>query len=70
MRLQNNLSETFNLQELRQMAQYDLRIDYETFADTKPVFVMELLTYMQRRGRLYELAEVCQRLRPHVQWVS
>ncbi|MCL4265994.1 MAG: SIR2 family protein [Anaerolineae bacterium] len=69
LRLQTNLSDTFNLQELRQMAQYELRIDYETFADTKPVFIMELLTYVQRRGRLYELAEVCQRLRPHVQWM-
>ncbi len=69
LRLQTNLSDTFNLQELRQLAQYELRIDYETFADTKPVFIMELLTYMQRRGRLYELAEVCQRLRPNVVWL-
>lgn len=69
MRLQMNLSDTFNLQELRQMAQYELKIDYETFTDTKPTFILELVTYMQRRGRLYELAEVCQRLRPHVQWM-
>lgn len=69
LRLQSNLSDAFNLQELRQLAQYELRIDYETFADTKPVFIMELLTYVQRRGRLYELAEVCQRERPHLQWL-
>jgi hypothetical protein len=50
------------------MAQYELRIDFETFSDTKPAFILELVTYVQRRGRLYELAEVCQRLRPQVQW--
>ncbi|GIK57522.1 MAG: hypothetical protein BroJett015_31850 [Chloroflexota bacterium] len=69
LRLQSNLSDTFNLQELQQMTQYDLRIDYETFPDTKPAFILHLVTYMQRRGRLYELAEVCQRERPHVQWL-
>lgn len=67
-KLQDNLSETFSLQELREMAQYELRIDFETFSSTKPAFILELVTYMQRRSRLYELAETCQRLRPHVQW--
>ncbi|MCP4363165.1 MAG: SIR2 family protein [Chloroflexi bacterium] len=68
MRLQLNLSDMFNLQELRQMAQFELRIDYETFADTKPAFILELVTYMQRRGRLYELAKTGQRLRSHGEW--
>lgn len=68
LKLQLNLSDTFNLQELRELAQYELRIDFETFSDTKPAFILELVTYMQRRGRLYELAEVGQRLRPQAQW--
>lgn len=68
MRLQLNLSDAFNLQELREMTQYELIIDYETFSDTKPAFILELVTYMQRRDRLYELADTCQRLRPNLQW--
>jgi hypothetical protein len=68
MRLQMTLSDSFNLQELQEMVQYELRIDYETFPDTKPPFIMELIVYMQRRGRLYELVDTCQRLRPQKQW--
>lgn len=68
MRLQLNLSEAFNLQELREMTQYELGIDFETFTDTKPALILELVTYMQRRGRLHELLETCQRLRAHLQW--
>lgn len=70
MRLQLNLSDAFNLQELRELTQYELGIDFETFSDKKPYFILELVTYMQRRDRLYELCETCQRLRPHLQWTT
>lgn len=69
MRLQLHLNDAFNLQELRELTLYELRIDHETFADAKPAFILELVTYVQRRGRLYELAETCQRLRPHLEWM-
>lgn len=68
MRLQMNLSEGFSLQELREMTQMNLGIDYETFSDTKPAYILELVTYMQRRSRLFELVETCQKLRKNLNW--
>lgn len=69
MKLQTNLEEGFDLKELRSMVQFKLKIDYETFPGTKPAFIMELITYMQRRQRLYELVETCQQLRPKIKWM-
>lgn len=69
MKLQTNLADGFNLQELRSMVQYKLKIDYEIFPDTKPAFIMELIVYMQRRQRLYELVKTCQQLRPKTKWM-
>ncbi len=66
--LQQNLIESFNLDELRELVQFRLNIDYQTFSDTKPPFVMELIVYLQQRKRLEELIDVCQELRPSTQW--
>lgn len=68
-RLQQNLSDSFNLDELREMVFFHLHIDHETFSDTKPPFIQELIVYMQRRKKLHELIETCQTLRPSTEWV-
>lgn len=68
MQFQINITESFNLQELRQLVT-DLGIDFETFTNNKPAFILELVTYMQRRGRLYELTKACQQLRSHLHWM-
>ncbi len=66
--LQQNLNDSFNLDELRELVQFHLKIDYQTFSDTKPPFIMELIVYLQQRKRLEELIEACQKLRPSTQW--
>ena len=66
--LQQNLADTFSLDELREMVQFHLKIDHDTFSDTKPSFIMEMIVYLQHRKRLHELVETCQKLRPSTQW--
>ena len=66
--LQQNLTEAFSLDELREMVQFHLNIDYQTFSDTKPPFIMELIVYLQQRKRLDDLIVTCQKLRPSTQW--
>ncbi|MCP4357745.1 MAG: hypothetical protein GY796_06995, partial [Chloroflexi bacterium] len=60
------LAEGFNLDELRGLA-FDLNIDYEEIpGETRSRKILELITYMIRRGRAEELLQVCYRLRPNL----
>jgi hypothetical protein len=66
--LRNNLNNYFSESELRSLC-FDLAVDYENLAgSTKNIKIQELITFMQRRGRLSELTELARGLRPHVSW--
>ncbi len=68
-KLRDNMADAFNLQELYDLTQFSLGVDYETFPKTKPDYIRELIRYMKRHGRLAELIDQCQQKRPHINWV-
>jgi hypothetical protein len=58
----------FSLSDIRQLC-VDLSVDYEHLGgDTKPSRIISLIEYLQRRGRLPDLAQRCRELRRHVPW--
>jgi hypothetical protein len=58
----------FSLSDLRQLC-LDLSLDYEDLGgESKRVIIINLIQYLQRRGRLPELVQLCQELRSHVAW--
>ena len=60
----------YNDDELRVLCT-DLGIEYEDLkGDTRQVRVIELIGYLQRRGRIQDLIAVCSKQRPHVNWVE
>jgi formylglycine-generating enzyme required for sulfatase activity len=67
-KLRRNLVEHFNDSELRTLC-FDLDVNYDALAGLGTVDkARELIAYLERRGRISELVETCQRLRPHVTW--
>lgn len=68
--LREMLTLYFNEGELRDIC-LELDVDYETLPGKgKGNKARELVLYLDRRGRLSEMVEKCQRLRPHVSWAS
>ncbi|MCL5996109.1 MAG: tetratricopeptide repeat protein [Chloroflexi bacterium] len=66
--LRQNLIEYFNTDELRSLC-FDLGIDWESLAgEGKNAKARELITYMQRRGKLDELMKAVREVRPTVAW--
>ncbi len=65
--LRNQIVQLFTESELYDVC-LELSVDPETFDESKPTFVRELIFYLLRRGRLQELIEICKRDRPHVAW--
>lgn len=65
----NHLTQAFSLTELKKIC-FFLGIDHESLPDhsQKNSFVIELLGYAERRGRLRELIQECQAERPHLEW--
>lgn len=62
------LDEYFNEDELGDLT-FGLNVKYENLpGDTKSWKARELVDYMRRHGRLYELIETCREKRPHVPW--
>lgn len=61
--------EAFELSEMKDIC-FDLGIDDENLSqdDTKSEFVLSLLKYLEKRGRLAELIELCRQQRPHLVW--
>jgi hypothetical protein len=58
----------FGASELRSLY-FELKVDYDDLpGERKEDKVRELVTYMDRRGRLSELEETVRRLRPDVSW--
>ena len=62
-----NLQDHFSISELRTLC-FDLKIDHENFEPLKEGFVRGLIEFTERHGRLLELHEYCQKIRPHVEW--
>lgn len=65
--LRNQMVQLFTESELHDIC-LELSVDPETFDESKPTFVRELIFYLLRRGRLPELIHICKRDRPHVAW--
>ena len=64
-----NIKQAFALNELKKIC-FFLGIDHESLPDhnQKESFVIELLGYAERHGRLRELIQECQAERPHLEW--
>jgi hypothetical protein len=64
--LRDVLYEYFDDSELHDLCFFELNIDYDGLKGSgKREKVRELLAYCKRFGRLPELTQACQRLRPH-----
>lgn len=62
------LDDYFSDNELHNLA-VELGIEYENLpASTKDGKAREMVGYMRRHGRLYDLVETCREKRPHVPW--
>lgn len=66
-KLRTLLKQAFSKQDLRELCS-NLRLDYEDFPERKSDFVLELIAYMERHGRLTDLLEECRRARPRHPW--
>ncbi len=63
--LQSQLTRLFNAEELRTLC-FELNVDYDDLAgESKSGKARELVTYLNRRGRLAELPTLISKLRPH-----
>ena len=66
--IREQLVKYFNSSELRELC-FQLNVDYEIInGENKIDKSRELLTYLQRRNRLVELVEYCNKRRPNVKW--
>ena len=71
-KLRENINRFFSLDEIESLC-FDLGVDFENIGGTsKPGKVLELIQYMERRGRLEELAGACAKARekdmPNANW--
>jgi len=67
-RLRHKLRECFNESELRDIC-FDLQIDYEELPGQEvKTKTIEVILYLERRGRLSELVNMCKQLRPDISW--
>ena len=66
--LRENLERTFSLEELATLC-FDLGLDFESLPGSdKAGKARELVTYLERRGRIPDLIAVCRARRPNVAW--
>lgn len=64
--LRDVLLQAFNESELRDIC-FSLRVDYEEiYGEGKRDKTRELILYLERRGRISELVEICRQLRPNL----
>ena len=67
-RLREGLVKCFNEGELQSLC-FDMQVDYDSLpGQGKENKARELVSYLQRRGRLSELVETCSKIRPHFPW--
>ncbi len=65
-KLRENINRYYSLDEIESLC-FDLGVDFENIGgSSKPGKVLELIQYMERRGRLLELADSCRKFRPHI----
>lgn len=66
--LRENLNAYYSESELRSLC-FDLGIEYEHLGGrSKPEKVLDLIGFMQRRGRLEQLVDLVRQQRPHSSW--
>ena len=66
--LKNLMEDAFNLDELTVIA-FELEVDWESLAgNTRPLKIIALISYFQRRGQLDKLLTVLQQHRPDGAW--
>ncbi len=66
--LRRNLATYYSENELKDLC-FELEIDHEDLArGRKSDFAREIILYLQRRGRLTEIVNLCIEKRPHVDW--
>lgn len=66
--LRQNLIEYFSDGELRDLC-FDMRVDYDDLpGQGKADKAREIVSYFERRQRIYELIDKCSDLRPNVDW--
>ena len=64
------LTESFNKTELETLC-FDLKLDFESLSgDNKDKKVIELISYVKRRGQLVQLLKSAQRERPNSPWFT
>ena len=66
-RLKRLLSQHCNLTDLKGFA-FDLQIDHELFEETHPLFVMQLIEWLENHGRVDEFVALLIEERPDVDW--
>ena len=67
-KLHRLLTAHFDAEELRTLC-FDLLIDYDDLrGEGKASKARELVTYLERRGRIDDLVAIVNQLRPHVDW--
>jgi hypothetical protein len=66
--LRDKMNNYLSHSELRGLC-YNMGIDYAYFStSTKTTFTRELISYVERRGRMNELFEELRKARPKVDW--
>jgi tetratricopeptide (TPR) repeat protein len=66
--LRHNLSQHFNVDELRTLC-FSLGIEDEDLPGRKSGMVRELIRHCERHGRTPELLDLARQARPHVNWI-
>jgi len=63
-----NLKQCFSISELKSLC-FKLGMDHEELsASNKNDMARELVEFLERRGRLHELLDICEQERPNVPW--
>jgi len=66
--LRDQMTQTFNKSELQNLC-FDLGIAYDDLpSDTRTGLAQALISYCHERGRMFDLLNRCQKLRPHLVW--
>ena len=64
----DQMAHVFNLDDVRQIC-FDLKVNYEDLpGDTLTDKCRELYLFMEKRGDVHRLVEICQRERPSANW--